>query len=82
MNYPPSEGALWLREAVHALLTEEGFDQWWTQPLHTMIRKHKRAIVLLITTALLGLFFPSCATMRGLGEDISGAGRSLKKAAS
>ena len=47
-----------------------------------MIRKHKRAIFLLITSVLLGLFVPSCATVRGLGEDISGAGRSLRKAAS
>jgi predicted small secreted protein len=47
-----------------------------------MILKHKRAIILLIASVLLGLFVPSCATMRGLGEDISGAGRCLKKAAS
>jgi predicted small secreted protein len=47
-----------------------------------MILKHKRAIILLIATAFIGLFIPSCATMRGLGEDISGAGRCLKKAAS
>ena len=47
-----------------------------------MIHKHKRAIVLFTASALLGMLVPSCATMRGLGEDISGAGRSLKKAAS
>jgi len=42
----------------------------------------KRNLLLLIASALIALLFSSCATMRGLGEDISGAGRGLQKAAS
>ena len=45
------------------------------------IMKHKRTI-LLIVSAILTLSLASCGTMRGLGEDISGAGQGLKKAAS
>lgn len=47
-----------------------------------MIQKHKRTILLLIASALFVAFSSSCATMRGLGEDVSGAGRGLQKAAS
>lgn len=44
--------------------------------------KLKRTLLFLLTSALLGLSLSSCATVRGLGEDISGGGRALKKAAS
>lgn len=47
-----------------------------------MIQKHKRLIVLLMASALISLFASSCGTVRGIGQDISGAGRGLQKAAS
>lgn len=47
-----------------------------------MIQKHKRIIILLIASALFSMFTSSCGTMRGIGQDISGAGRGLQKAAS
>jgi predicted small secreted protein len=47
-----------------------------------MIQKHKRTILLLLATAVFAGLSTSCATMRGLGEDVSGAGRGLQKAAS
>ncbi|HEX5791370.1 MAG TPA: entericidin A/B family lipoprotein [Luteolibacter sp.] len=47
-----------------------------------MTPKFKRTLIRIIAWALLGLSLTSCATMRGLGEDISAGGRGLQKAAS
>jgi predicted small secreted protein len=47
-----------------------------------MIKKHKRIIVLLIASLVFSMFTSSCGTVRGIGQDISGAGRGLQKAAS
>lgn len=47
-----------------------------------MIQKHKRTIILLITSALIASLAPSCGTVRGIGEDVSSLGRGMKKAAS
>lgn len=54
----------------------------WETIHSTMIQKHKRKLLLLLASALLALSLSSCGTMQGLGEDISGAGRGLQKAAS
>ena len=51
-------------------------------PLFAMIQKHKRAFLLLLVSLAFAGLSTSCATMRGLGQDISGAGRGLQKAAS
>ncbi len=47
-----------------------------------MIQKHKRSFLLLLASLVFAGLSTSCATMRGLGQDISGAGRGLQKAAS
>ena len=52
------------------------------KPHPIMIQKHKRIIILIIASALFSMFTSSCGTMRGIGQDISGAGRGLQKAAS
>jgi predicted small secreted protein len=52
------------------------------KPHPIMIQQHKRIIILLIASALFSMFTSSCGTVRGIGQDISGAGRGLQKAAS
>lgn len=47
-----------------------------------MTSNFKRLLVRIIALALTALAISSCATMRGLGEDISAGGRGLQKAAS
>ena len=46
-----------------------------------VLMKHKR-LILFIASAILALSLTSCGTMRGIGEDISSAGRGIKRAAS